>query len=366
MAVFGAPVAHDDDAERAVRAALDLQRCAVEHTEEFGGLSLRVGVNTGEMMFAPVGPDREYTASATPSTWRPGSRRQPRREECSWATRPPEPPGPFAMSPSHWERVVAERAPHLVTILGAPGVGKTRLYREFAHSVRAAGGRALHGRSLPYGERTGYGAFAQQVRGVAGVFETDPAPVASAKLAQAIRALLPAPGAVVVANQLAQLIGLPSAGAAADKGALLLETAGGNPLFLEELGNSFAERATEITTELPRSLETTIAARLDALPAGERQVLLDASVCGRIFWSGAIRCLRASVGLDQLLRAEGRRSRQLAGRARPRRTSACDAGHGNQSHRRGGRGGDPLRGRAHGMARRRRDPRPLLLPGESG
>lgn len=63
MAVFGAPVAHEDDSERAVRAALDIQRRASEAAEVFGGLCVRIGVNTGEVMFAPVGPDgsREFT-----------------------------------------------------------------------------------------------------------------------------------------------------------------------------------------------------------------------------------------------------------------------------------------------------------------
>ena len=46
MAVFGAPVAHEDDPTRAVRAALEIQRRASENTEEFCGLCVRVGVNT--------------------------------------------------------------------------------------------------------------------------------------------------------------------------------------------------------------------------------------------------------------------------------------------------------------------------------
>jgi class 3 adenylate cyclase len=57
LAVFGVPRAHEDDPERAVHAGLEMQRCAREYAAEFGGLELRVGVNTGEMMFAPVGPD---------------------------------------------------------------------------------------------------------------------------------------------------------------------------------------------------------------------------------------------------------------------------------------------------------------------
>jgi class 3 adenylate cyclase len=50
MAVFGAPVAHEDDAERAVRAALRIQKAVADLNEEQPGLnlSLRAGVNTGE------------------------------------------------------------------------------------------------------------------------------------------------------------------------------------------------------------------------------------------------------------------------------------------------------------------------------
>ena len=52
MAVFGAPVAHEDDPTRAVRAALEIQRRASENAEEFCGLCVRVGVNSGEVIFA--------------------------------------------------------------------------------------------------------------------------------------------------------------------------------------------------------------------------------------------------------------------------------------------------------------------------
>ena len=56
MAVFGAPIAHEDDAERAVRAALELQRFASRTRRSSAALALRVGVDSGEVMFAPVGP----------------------------------------------------------------------------------------------------------------------------------------------------------------------------------------------------------------------------------------------------------------------------------------------------------------------
>src|SRR5207253_9201135 len=59
-----------------------------------------------------------------------------------------------------WERTVEERRPHLVTILGEAGVGKTRLGVEFAGVVGDLDGRTVRGRSLPYRDSSAYGAFA--------------------------------------------------------------------------------------------------------------------------------------------------------------------------------------------------------------
>ena len=58
-----------------------------------------------------------------------------------------------------WERVAAERTPHLVTVIGPAGVGKTRLAVEFAALVETRGGRIVRGRSLPYRESTAYAAL---------------------------------------------------------------------------------------------------------------------------------------------------------------------------------------------------------------
>lgn len=60
MAVFGAPTAHEDDAERAVRAGLTLiETMAAEHPD----LRLRVGINTGEVLAGNVGPGAAYTVT---------------------------------------------------------------------------------------------------------------------------------------------------------------------------------------------------------------------------------------------------------------------------------------------------------------
>jgi predicted ATPase len=68
--------------------------------------------------------------------------------------------------------------------------------------------------------------------------------------------------------------------------ARLLEISEGNPLFIEELTASLAEHPG--AHKLPTSIRAIIASRLDALPPPERSLLLEASVVGRVFWSGSL------------------------------------------------------------------------------
>jgi class 3 adenylate cyclase len=231
LAVFGAPVSHEDDAERAVRSSLEMQRCAAEHAHEFGGLRLRVGVNTGEVMFAPVGPDaaRDLTVmgdvantaarlqtAADPGqvlvgeeTWRttrdafeyeavaPRDLKGKAEPVAAWvARRPLASPGERLLSAgpmigrdaeldllqSLWRRVVDGGEPHLVTVLGVPGIGKSKLVREAARVVEGEGGRVVRGGSLPYGERVPYAAFGQVVKDLAGIYESDDPSLAQRKL----------------------------------------------------------------------------------------------------------------------------------------------------------------------------------------
>ena len=450
MAVFGAPRAREDDPERAIRAALEFQRCAAEHREGFGGLGLRVGVNTGEMMFAPVGPDQNFTVmgdavntasrleSAAPTggvlvgeeTWRATRRAiryqtmeplrlkgkaapvravlavealaEPREGLLSGTAmvgREPE----LRLLLTVWERTLSDRVPHLVTVLGAPGIGKTRLGREFAARVTADGGRVLVGRSLPYGAGTGFGAFTQQVKASAEILETDPAEDARWKLERRVAALLPRDGADV-ATRLAMLVGLETSVVGGERGPILfaarrfvealgmehatvlvfedthwadpslldlveylaarcrdapvlllaiarpellaarigwggglsshtvlelrplseaasqdlvsallpgvappgitdrlVDTAGGNALFIEELAAALLERPGELAATLPPTVQGIITARLDGLPTEERSVLLDASVVGLIFWRGVLAEMSCAGAPDELL-----------------------------------------------------------------
>jgi class 3 adenylate cyclase len=81
-------------------------------------------------------------------------------------------------------------------------------------------------------------------------------------------------------------------GTLADRIDPLAASSDGNPLFIEELTASLAERSTRDASQLPGSIRSIVAARLDALPAPERAVVLDASVIGKVFWRGALAQLR--------------------------------------------------------------------------
>ena len=85
----------------------------------------------------------------------------------------------------------------------------------------------------------------------------------------------------------------------------------GNPLFIEELAASIAERST--ADELPTSVRGIIAARLDSLPPDERSILVDASVAGRVFWRGALAEMATHDDLaGSAQRARGSRARRDA------------------------------------------------------
>jgi predicted ATPase len=93
----------------------------------------------------------------------------------------------------------------------------------------------------------------------------------------------------------------------AERAAMLAETSEGNPLFIEQLVATLTETSGNDST-LPTTIRGIVAARLDALPAPERAVLLDAAVGGKVFWRGALEHMSDDPeGLPKLLGAlEGR------------------------------------------------------------
>src|SRR4029077_4489706 len=109
---------------------------------------------------------------------------------------------------SIWEGAVSGRRPHLITIVGPPGIGKSRLQREFSAQVYQQGGGVSRGRCLPYGDRAAYGAFTQLMRAGSDIYENDSKEGARAKLAATIQKLLPEAETEETTYHLSVLMGL--------------------------------------------------------------------------------------------------------------------------------------------------------------
>ncbi|HEY1512186.1 MAG TPA: AAA family ATPase [Gaiellaceae bacterium] len=279
MGVFGAPVAYGDDAERAVRAAFIVRDsvCAMPG----GGLQIRIAVNTGEAVVslnarpargesmvagdvvntasrlqtqAPVNGivvgEATYLATrdvigydeadaivakgkaAPVKAWlathalTPAGERPTRDRRL--VGRKPE----LRLLDAIWDRVLVERLPHLVSIFGPAGVGKSTVVSRFAESARERGARVVFGRSLPYRESGVYGPLARHVMGICGIYESDPPDVVIDKLRNRTTALLDGSSAPsdTVAEHLGAIVGVDGWGAeATDRDILFSSTR----LFLE-------------------------------------------------------------------------------------------------------------------------------------
>jgi len=265
MAVFGAPVAHEDDPERAVRAALAIRDWARSRDD----LELRVGVNTGTALVAldpsPLGigmvagdvvntaariqsaagtsgilvgeptyratagvveyrerePIRAKGKSEPVPVWEPvearvavGSSR--RTGETALVGRRRE----LERLHEAYERARSDARPGLLALVGVPGIGKTRLVRELQETVCSDGGGAtwLAGRSLSYGGSS-VGGLGEIVKGLAGVLEGDTAAQAETKLRAAIESLPATPSDVGwLLGHVRPLVGLGGDGAPREEG----------------------------------------------------------------------------------------------------------------------------------------------------
>ena len=221
MAVYGAPAALEDHAERALHAALAMQRRLQELFD--GKLELRVGVNTGDVV---VGFPREGSSfvtgdavnvcdrlqkAATPGAVLAGERTvaaaigafefgelqnvdakgKPGGVACRTVLRALTLMRPRGLGGVHrifvgretelellratYRRAAAQAEPHLVTIVGEPGVGKTRLVRELWESLADEESIPLRrtGRCLPYGDGITYWPLGELLKEHLGLRDSD-------------------------------------------------------------------------------------------------------------------------------------------------------------------------------------------------
>jgi predicted ATPase/DNA-binding SARP family transcriptional activator len=251
-AVFGVPVVHEDDALRAVRAAVDMRAALDNLNEDLErdlGVRLRAhtGINTGEV-FTGAGVtgsmaagDPGNVAARLQETARAGeivigeaTLQLVRDSVTAEALEPLAVKGKkkpqhayrvLAVTPmvgraaeldqlrDAFEAAVAERAPRLFTVLGAAGVGKSRLVREF--ETRLGGdARVLRGRCLPYGEGISFWPVIEAVKQAADVAEDTPADEARAR----VEALVAGEdGERLIAARLGQLLGIGEGTASSDE-----------------------------------------------------------------------------------------------------------------------------------------------------
>ena len=438
MAVFGAPTAH----ERAVRAALAIRDALADEEE----LDVRIGITTGEALVALGARPEEGEGMASGDIVNTAARLQTAApvngilvdESTHRATErvieyrdaaPVEAKGktepiavwvavdakarfgvdvrqlgaaPLVGREDELDALLAalnrarrEREPQLVTLVGVPGIGKSRLVWELFQRVDEEPELTFwrQGRSLPYGEGVSLWALSEMVKAQAGVLETDAAEQTAAKLRESIASLVSDPAdRPWLENHLRPLVGLEAGvesgsdrrdeafaawrrffeavaeerplvlvfedlhwaddalldfvdylldwasgvpilvvGTARPEllsrrpgwgggkpGALslaltaltddetaqlvhtllrrpvlevavqriLLERAGGNPLYAEEFVRMLDERE-DGELPLPETVQGLIAARLDGLAPEEKSLLQAAAVLGKVFWLGA-------------------------------------------------------------------------------
>jgi class 3 adenylate cyclase/tetratricopeptide (TPR) repeat protein len=445
MAVFGAPVSHEDDAERAVRSALRILDTIGELRSEGLEISVRAAVTTGEAVVAlgarpergegivtgdvvntaarlqsaaPVGavivdePTRRSTegvitfepletvaakGKAEPiPVWRATHARS-RVGQPEAATH-----APFVgrehertLLLETFLRAERESSVQLVTVVGEPGIGKSRLVTELRTALDDRPDLITwrHGRCLPYGEGITFWALGEIVKAEAGILESDDRDEAASKLEETVSGLFEdETDRTWVVSRLGPLVGAVGDGAAvsreesftawrrfleamaarrpcvlvvedlhwadgalleflehlldwsmpvpllllctarpelferqpswgggkrnattislsplsteesgrllqllldrtllpAETQAVLLERAGGNPLYAEQFARMLDERGNVEDLVVPETVHALVAARLDTLRPELKALLHDAAVVGRVFWSGAV------------------------------------------------------------------------------
>ncbi len=387
MAVFGVPVVHEDDALRACRAAVEMRDALPEL-----GINGRIGVNSGEVVTGTaerlVTGDAVNVAARLEQAAAPGEvligepthelvqgavdaelveplvlkgKAEPvpafrllaaraaseRRHDSLFVGRERE----LGLLAEAWGRAVVEPHCELITVVGEPGIGKSRLAAEAMASIEA---RVVRGRCLPYGAGITYWPVVEVIKQL-DVLPADPAAAAALRsllgesdagttaeeIGWAFRKLLEEQAPLVVVFDDIQwgeetFLDLIEHAALLSSGARLLllcmarpelldtrptwpvtirleplddshaaeligsdlpeelrsriaAAAAGNPLFISEMLAMTQEAAGEV--EVPASLKALLAARLDQLDPAERRVLECGSVEGEVFHRGAVQAL---------------------------------------------------------------------------
>jgi class 3 adenylate cyclase/tetratricopeptide (TPR) repeat protein len=477
LGVFGSPAAHEDDPERAVRTAFAIREAIDELNAAHPSLDLavRIAINSGEAVVAygrgpqvgeavtgdVVNPAARLQAVAPPNqvvvgepTYR--ATRQVFVYEAMEAVRVKGKAAPLSIWLAKrsrarigadvgrdrgtpfvgrekerrtlrdlFERAARDRAVQLVTIVGEPGVGKSRLAAELGAHVDELSDLVVwrQGRCLSYGEAITFWPLGEIVKAHAGILESDSPGDARRKLdavipetepdrewlLQRLAPLIGVEGAsgverdesftawrrflelvasvqpavflledlhwadaallefvehvaersegvamVLVCTarhelfeqhpawtkdmpnattirlrplsvaETSQLIAalLERASLSEEMQSLILDRAGGNPLYAEEFVRMLRDRdllvqegrgpgvATGADVPFPESIQALIAARLDTLAPDKKALLQDASVIGKVFWLGAVAAIGrleesdVRVGLDELVRKE--------------------------------------------------------------
>jgi predicted ATPase/DNA-binding SARP family transcriptional activator len=223
MGIFGIPVVHEDDPARALRAAGEISATSETIASELGAtrdvvLALGIGIATGEVVVGgdlqpvgePLAAAAQLARQASPGEVLVDERTQRRTRD---ALLPPA--VHLRRSPmvgrvrelrrlhDAFAQAAADGSCQLFTVLGAAGVGKSRLVDEFLGQVDGA--RLCRGRCLPYGEGITYWPVLEIVREAVGIEDGDSA---ERVLLRLTTTLADADDARTVTRNLGELIGL--------------------------------------------------------------------------------------------------------------------------------------------------------------